>query len=288
MTRCGHCGAAELLTLAPRRRDADTYRMTARWGRVRETVERAGGWRASGAVGRPVPASRLRRAWRTGPLVLVFVVALPLATAPAASAADLFRVSFKGGLAIAAWTTCPVWQLGEICQDTVVIASDARTAEKYPGGRERNSGPRVVLQRFVYEVVDLGGGDLAGRTIRESFGGTSDALVDIDRRSRSATASAPAIPMSVTEYRGDDSVSYSETALLHVVWIGQGELVAIDERDHHNDRQQLSLSFTKGWERAAVATGETGGLPIPGTLDAAATTVINASQGELVLYRHQA
>lgn len=233
-------------------------------------------------------ASGLRRAWRTGSLLLVSVVALPLATAPAASAADLFRVSFKGGVAVAAWTTCPVWQLGQICQDTVVIASDARTAEKYPEGRERDSGPRVVLQRFVYEVVDLGGRGLAGRPIRESFGGTSDAFVDIDRRSRSATAAAPAIPMSVTQYQGEDSVSYSETAVLDVVWVGQGELVAIDERNHYNSREQLSLSFTKGWERPAVATGEVDGLPIPGALDARATTVINASQGELVLYRHQA
>ena len=233
-------------------------------------------------------ASRLRRAWRTGPLLLVSLVVVPLAATPAASAADLFRVSFKGGVAIAAWTTCPVWQLGEICQDTVVIASDARTAETYPGGRERDSGPRVVLQRFAYEVVDLGGGDLGGRPIRESFGGTSDAFVDIDRRSRAATASAPAIPMSVTEYQAEGSVSYTETALLHVEWIGQGELVAIDERDHYNDRGHLSLSFTKGWERPAVATGEIDDVPIPGALDAAATTVINASQGELVLYRHQA
>ena len=232
-------------------------------------------------------ASRFGRALRTG-LLLVCVVALPLATAPPANAADLFRVSFKGGLAIAAWTTCPVWQLGQLCQDTVVIASDARTAEKYPAGRERDSGPRVVLQRFVYEVVDLGGGDLAGRPVRESFGGTSDAFVDIDQRSRSAMASAPAIPMSVTEYQGENPVSYSETAALDVVWIGGGDLVAIDERDHDNDHTQLSLSFTKGWERPAAATGEIDGLPIPGELDAAATTVINASQGELVLYRHQA
>ena len=227
------------------------------------------------------------RCIRTHTLIALLCAALMLFTAPAASAADLFLVKFRGGVALAVWRTCPQWQVGAVCEETVVIASDAMTFEKYPEGRERDKGPRVVLQRFVFEIVDLGEDGLSSRPIRESFGGTDEADVTINRRSRWATASAAAIPMNTTEYHGDESVTYEETVSLDVEWTGQGELQRIDERDHYNDRLQLFISYPKGWERSAVATGTIDGAPIAGTLDESATTLINVAQGELRLYKRQ-
>jgi hypothetical protein len=226
------------------------------------------------------------RAIRTHTLVAVLCV-LGLFAAPSASAADVFRVDFKGGVALAVWQTCPQWEVGAVCEETVVIASDSMTSEKYPGGRERDRGPRVILQRFVFEIVDLGEDGISSRPIRESFGGTDEADVTIDRRSRWATASAAAIPMNTTEYHGDESITYEETVSLDVEWTGQGELQGIDERSHYNDRDQLFISSTKGWERPAVATGTIDGDPITGTLDETATTLINVRQGELRLYKRQ-
>lgn len=169
------------------------------------------------------------RSIRTYRLIAMLCATLMVFLAPAASAADLFVVRFKGGVALAAWRTCPQWEVGAVCEETVVIASDSMTSEKFPGGRERDKGPRVVLQRFVFEIVDLGEDGLGSRPIRESFGGTDEADVTIDQRIRGATASA-VIPMNTTEFDGDESVSYEETVSLDVEWTGQGDLRRIDVR----------------------------------------------------------
>src|SRR3712207_1567222 len=96
---------------------------------------------------------------------LVVAPLLVLFTAPAASAGPVFSIRFAGRVATAAWSSCPATPaVGDVCTETVVIASDATTSEK---GFGRVSGPRIVLQRFAYEVVDLGG-EIGFRPVFES------------------------------------------------------------------------------------------------------------------------
>jgi hypothetical protein len=227
------------------------------------------------------------RARRSVLLSLVAAAALLISVATPAStaaAADVFATSFRGGVALADWTTCPVWRPGAICSETFVVASDAATSERFPGGTVRDAGPRVVLQRFTFEVVDLGGGDLASRPVRESFGGTDAATVEIDRRSRSATVTAAAIPMRTTDF-GDGIDRFDEVVALDITWTGAGELQDLDERDMVNDRGRVQIRFTKGWERSAHATAMVDGSPPAGFVVESGTTIVNARQGELAVHR---
>lgn len=193
--------------------------------------------------------------------------------------AAVFQLTFHGRIAIASWTTCPTWEVGMVCEETVVIASDARTSERWPDGRERDRGPRVVLQRFVFEVIDLDG-DVATRPMRESFGGTTDAAVTIDTQARRATARAAAIPMSTTDYDAD--LQFTETAALDVTLHATGPRTVL--RDHHvaSGRGWHVVSRTRGWERDATGSGTVDGAPIPGTLHSA--TIVNVRQSELNVY----
>ena len=165
-----------------------------------------------------------------------------------------------------------------------MIASDASTAERFPGGRERDKGPRVVLQRFLFEMVKVGGG-LQRAPVLESFGGTEDAVVRIDQRSRSATATA-AVPMNTTQYR-DTSVVFEDVVTVHVEWTGRGALEAINERGHYVDPAVLSISFTKGWQRPAAAVGTLDGVPAAGVPQVEENTLFNVRQGELTVYKRQ-
>lgn len=193
--------------------------------------------------------------------------------------AAVFQLTFHGGIAIANWTTCPVWEVGLVCEETVVIASDARTSERWPEGRERDRGPRVVLQRFVFEVVDLDG-EVAMRPLRESFGGTDAASVAIDTQARRAVARAAAIPMSTSDYVAD--VQYGETVALDVTLTATGPRTSL--RDHHvaSGPGWHVVSRTRGWEREATGSGTIDGAPIPGALSSA--TIVHARQSELSVY----
>jgi hypothetical protein len=193
--------------------------------------------------------------------------------------AAVFQLTFHGGIAIASWTTCPEWEVGMVCEETVVIASDARTSERWPEGRERDRGPRVVLQRFLFEVVDLGD-ELATRPLRESFGGTDDAFVAIDTQARRAVARAATIPMSTTDYLAD--VQYDETASLDVTLTATGPRTALRDHQVASGPGWHVVSRTRGWERDAAGTGTVDGAPIPGTLSSA--TIVHARQSELRVY----
>jgi len=142
----------------------------------------------------------------------------------------------------------------------------------------------VVLQRFLYEVVEVDG-SLRPIPVLESLGGTDDAVVRIDHRSRSASATAT-VPMSTTEYR-DTSVVFEDVVTVHVRWTGQGSLLTIDERDHHVDAAVLSLSFTKGWQRPAAVAGTLDGVPVAGVPQVEGNTLFNVRQGELTVYKRQ-
>lgn len=236
---------------------------------------------------------------RSSSLLLILLL-LPLfgaapAAAPAGQAAArppdrgaaVFRVTFHGELAIANWTTCPTWEVGLVCDETVAIVSDARTSEQWPEGKLRDRQDRVVLQRFRYEIVELvdpetGAVELATRPIWESFGGTNLATVTIDTRARHAEARADAIPMNTTDYEND--VVYQETVAFQGSWVGVGPLDDLHDGPSPSAPDWINLERTRGWQRAASATGTIDGQPIPGTLAPDGAVIIHANQTSLSVY----
>lgn len=211
---------------------------------------------------------------------------VPLGLASPASAAPALHLSFNGRVAIGSWTTCPDLQVGDTCLDTVIIASDARTYENsdQPEGGHflRDSGDRVVLQKFWYEVR-LFEGEPSIFTTRESFGGTDVAVdVQIDNRLTSATAIATSIPMNTTDFVTGES--FSETASVEAIWEPASPLTVIRERERFTGGDVFILSSTTGWSRDAVVSGLDGGGPIPGT-SAAGTTMFSVRQAELTVVK---
>jgi hypothetical protein len=207
-----------------------------------------------------------------------------LSLGPPASAAPALHLSFHGRVAIGSWTTCPELELGATCQDTVIIASDAKTYENsdQAGGGHflHDSGDRIVLQKFWYEVR-LVDGELTPVPTIESFGGTDVAVdVQIDNRLTTATAIATSIPMNTTNYVTGESSS--GTAAVDVTWEPTGSLAVIRERDRFSGGSVFSLSSTTGWSRDAVASGLDGGEPIPGS-PTDGTTMFSVRQAELTV-----
>lgn len=216
--------------------------------------------------------------------LLLMIGVLALAVAPAAanaagSGAAVFQVRFNGEVAIGQWTTCPQLVLGAVCDDTVVIASSAATAERWPDGRLRDRKPRVVLQRYRYEVLELDGG-LTGRPLQQSFGGTSDATVRIDTQARGATVQSESIPMTTMDFA--DDVQFAESAALDATWSATGPRTAIKGRYVASGRGWHVTAGTRGWERAAAAAGSIDGAPIPGEFGSA--TITHVVQSELRVY----
>jgi hypothetical protein len=195
---------------------------------------------------------------------------------------------FAGRLAEAAWTTCPEPQVGDVCIDTVLITSDSALRERNTAERfaERTSSDRVVLRRFVYEVVeDPEFGGLTTRPILELFGGTTDANVSIDPRLRTATATA-AVPMTICWSVDEAQCAALEGTVIDVAatWQATGEMQRIDQRETFGDRTMHYRGYTQGWERAASAAATLDGEPVPGVLVPEYTMLTSARQGELQVY----
>jgi hypothetical protein len=213
-------------------------------------------------------------------------LALALGLSAPASAAPAIHISFNGRIAVGSWTTCPEPRLGDSCLDTVIIASDAKTYENsdQSGGGHflRDSGDRVVLQKFWYEMR-LFEGELSPVPTRESFGGT-DAGVDvrIDNRLTAATATATSIPMNTTDYVTGES--FRETARVKATWKPTSPLTAIRERERVSSGDVFFMSSTTGWSRDAVASGLDGGKPIPGS-PTAGSAMFAARQAELTVVK---
>jgi hypothetical protein len=232
---------------------------------------------------------------RTSSLLLLGLLLTSIAAAPVtmpgghrADGAAVFRVTFHGELAIAAWTTCPTWEVGLQCEETVAIVSDAHTSEQWPGGRVRDRADRVVLQRYWYEVVEFVdpefGPELSTRPIRDSFGGTNLATVTIDTRARTAVAQAAAIPMNTTDYEGDEV--YTETVAFEGRWEATGPLERLHERPSPSAPTWIHFGMTNGWQRSATAVGTVDGQPLA-PLAPDGGVIIHARQMELSVYPPQ-
>jgi hypothetical protein len=229
------------------------------------------------ATSAPVVMRRSRR------LAATLVAAFLLATLGprAAEAGNVFQVRLSGGVALAAWTTCPEWRVGLVCTDTEVIASDSATSEiGTPGAPEREAGPYLILRRFVYEVVEFGDDGLEGRPLVESFGGTDQATVAIRPRLEAAVAAAT-VPMRTCRLEDEDQTCSEETLVAQVEWTGMGELLRLDEREVVPTPTALVQTYTMGWQRVAAADGTIDGATIPGTLIPGSAVLFNVRQGEL-------
>lgn len=227
------------------------------------------------------------RATRRIQAVTAFAAAAVGLLAAPASAGPMFISSFHGSIAIATWTSCPQPVVGDSCYDTVVIASDATTygnsgVENGPHF-ERDKGDRVILRHFWYDMR-LIDGELLAVTTKESFGGTDQGVtVDIDHRLRSASASAPSIPMHTTDLANDQE--YDETGSVTADWLPVGELIRLDDRNVYHPGYALFLTSTLGWQVDATATGVDDGEPVTRSVYLPGTTMLTAHQVDLEVYR---
>jgi hypothetical protein len=210
---------------------------------------------------------------QTGPMrgqrtvvVAAAVLATTVAIAPAAQAGPVFTIRFNGEVALASWTTCPEWELGDSCLDTTVFASDAQsfeTSDQPTGGHHlRDRGDRLVVQRQWY-TVRLVDGTLTGVPTLESFGSTDAVDVAITHRLTSASASASAVPMHTTDYVA--GIDYDETISFTGDWEPGGELQVIDDRVRISDRFLFFIEGTDGWSRSSAPTATVDGAAVPGT-----------------------
>lgn len=219
-----------------------------------------------------------RSALCTAALALAGALAMPAAPA---GAGYVFHVKFNGKVALGSWTTCPVWTVGTICQDTYVIAASAATME----GRDRAFGPSVILRRYRYQIVDLGDEGLDSHLLTQSLGITYTATVAIDPRARRGYVHAPAIRLNtcVADAAGDLTCRPENTSF-EGTWTGVGMLRRYDERFVMGSRYFVMRTYTLGWERSATAVATDTGRRVPGALVPDKTMLINARQGELRAY----
>ncbi len=191
--------------------------------------------------------------------------------APPADAGPVLAIRFQGQVASAVWSTCPADPApGQRCEETVVMAFDARTQET----TDQPSGPHflgdrddvVVLQRFWMEarLVD---GELTMVSLKESFGRTTTAAVDIPQRLTSATVDSGPISMHTTDYVAETETT--ETDSVTASWTPAGALTPISEWSRASARWGLQVESTKGWTRLASATATIDGAPVAGDLQAA-------------------
>jgi hypothetical protein len=174
-------------------------------------------------------------------------------------------------VAAADWVTCTSEPTpGQLCEETVVMAFDARTQETtdQPTGPHFLSGRDdvVVLQRFWMEarLVD---GELALVPVKESFGRTTTAQVDISQRLTSATAVSGPISMHTTDYVAGTETT--ETDSVTATWTPTGALTPVRDWWRASERWGMQVESTKGWSRLASATATIDGVPVAGSLASA-------------------
>ncbi len=168
------------------------------------------------------------------------------------------------------------------------MAFDARTQETsdQAGGPHflRDRSDVVVLQRF-WSEARLVDGELTLVPLKESFGRTTSADVDIPQRLTSATADSGPISMHTTDYVNETETT--ETDSVNARWSPSGALTPIREWSRMAARWGLQVESTKGWSRLARATGAVDGAPVAGSLRSAELVSVT-QRSQLVLRGHNA
>lgn len=230
------------------------------------------------------PSARIRRSALVA--VGVVVAAVGGVVAPA-QAGPVLAVRFQGQAAFAVWSTCPgEVQPGQACEETVVMAFDARTRETtdQPSGPHflRDRDDVVVLQRF-WSEARLVDGELMLVPLRESFGRTTAADVAVSQRLTAGTARSGPISMHTTDYVAGTETTETDSVVLR--WSPTGPLSRIRDLSRSSERWALQVESTKGWERTATATGTVdGAAPAGGLVSGSLVSVTQRSQ--LVLRGH--
>lgn len=216
-------------------------------------------------------------------VVVAILAVLFLGTGSAAAGQNnrtvVFHTWFKGLVAVATWTTCPHPQVGQLCRDTAVLGFDAVTRENVGGSREAGRGPVLRVLTSVYRVV---GGEQGTAPVAEWFGRATDVTVTGTPRLTEATATGT-VPVQVCEVV-DQSAGVSCPTRLDVAvrWTGIGSLSRIDDHTVTRTQFRLENSWTRGWERAATATGTVGTASLGTLVDGSLT---RADQGQVVVQR---
>jgi hypothetical protein len=225
-----------------------------------------------------IPGSRIPGVWVAVLLaaVLLGVAAPPALAAPGSGASSrtyVFRDRVAGQIALASWTTCPAPEAGRTCTDAFLLAADTKSRS----GTQRSRSPVVRVLVFTYRVV---GGELGTVPVAEWFGRTEAGQVRGDPRLRQTTAAAE-VPVQVcTIFEPRSGLTCPTSLTTTAAWIGTGPLQRLAEHTVLPSPVRMVNSWTRGWQRSAVAMA-TVNDQLLGTLVQA--DMLRVDQGELVV-----
>lgn len=197
-----------------------------------------------------------------------------LLAAPPSAAGGVGRLVMSGNTAEFEWNTCTDPGPGDVCSRTMVLASDQVVHESNDdsdpavrGELIRWGGPAAFLRIWDYSL-DANGEYVP---IRESFGSigvpgipgsAGNPVVRIDTRLRSITVRATDLRMDVFEA---DGTTHREYRTVSLTGTGTGPLQRIREGSMMWKLGLRDVVRAWGWARAATATAQVDGRPVPGT-----------------------
>ena len=169
--------------------------------------------------------------------------------------------------AFAVWTTCPEWQVGLACVDTVIQAQTGA----YTDDHEQLPPLWINVFRFWYTIEQMPDGELWGRPTKESFGGTEVGQVVVDSRLGWATLETT-IPMRTCVFVSGIRVCNPTTSTAQASWTATGDRDRERLREWWRTHDAYGLETGLSFGRAATATAVIDGLPVEGTNTSGALT----------------
>jgi hypothetical protein len=134
---------------------------------------------------------------------------------------------------------------------------------------------RVLV--FTYRVV---GGELGTVPVAEWFGRTEAGQVRGDPRLRQTTAAAEVPVLVCTIFEPQSGLTCPTSLTTAATWIGTGPRQRLDEHTVLPSPVRMVNSWTRGWQRTAVATATIDGQPSRALVQA---DMLRVDQGELVV-----
>jgi hypothetical protein len=187
----------------------------------------------------------------------------------------VFRLRIQGLVAQAVWTTCPAPADGDLCRDTVILAFDTKDRENH----ERSRTPVLRILTFVYRFV--ADPEAPSDPIAEWFGRLEGAEVSGDPRLDHATARG-VVPIQIcTIFEPGSGLTCPDSHDVAAEWTGQAERQRVADHTVFRQPFRLENSWTRGWQRDAIATATIDGTAVPGVLVQADLARID--QGEIVV-----
>ncbi|AQX15916.1 hypothetical protein BCR15_05120 [Tessaracoccus lapidicaptus] len=215
-------------------------------------------------------AGRILLAGATGFAAITATTAT--ASASPEERAGVFKLTFAGYAAMAAWTTCPDLEseeVGTICTGADVMAFYSAGSEQAGSEFHLHDQRSGVVKTFDYTCVvadvewDPGVVERTCLGQSERFGRATDAEVAVDPRLNAVDATAT-VPVQIVDFLADSQTSGSLDVA--ATFTGTGPTRRIDERAHWADRYVMWLEGTRGWERDCTASAVFDGVAVPGEL----------------------